>query len=649
MSTTTPSKTAPAKLPWWTPGDWNGLFGLGTNVLMNVIVLTGLCLAVVQIPADTVYGRILPALGIALPLGNIWYAILARRLAAREGRTDVTALPYGPSVPHTFIVVFVVMLPVTLQTGDPLAGWRAGLTWSFIIGCIVLLGALIGPWLRRITPRAALLGALAGISITFISMSPAAQMWQAPWIAFIAFGFIVVGWLGSKRMPLNAPVGLLAVIVSTAVAWIAVALGWSDILQPSAVSTAIADLSLRLPFPTGDVITGMADIAPLLASAIPLGIYNFTEAMTNVESAAAAGDPYSARQVLSADGLGAIIGSFLGSPFPPAVYIGHPGWKQVGGRIGYSLATGVIVALVCFTGLVGLFLAVFPMQALVPVLLYIGLVIGAQAFNVSARRYAPAIVLAMIPSLAEWATGQINNALAAAGTSAADVGLANLISAGVVCEVAHLLRPGAGPVCTPLGAMTCFVIDHKFRSAAFTALIGAGLSFFGLINAAEVGINASPGVSLGYLFIAAIFAAFGWQKSQDAAALDDELLFVNGTLMRGLELHGNLDGGEFLEEVRTAPAYRVFSIGDVHPGMFRTQDGETGGSSIAGELYHVPAEVLLKVIEGEPAGLYRGPVELADGRIVPGILYDREAALKQPEIPQHGGWREYLATRAVDA
>ena len=63
------------------------------------------------------YGRILPALGIALPLGNIWYAVLARRLARREGRADVTALPYGPCVPHMFIVVFVVMLPVLAAHG----------------------------------------------------------------------------------------------------------------------------------------------------------------------------------------------------------------------------------------------------------------------------------------------------------------------------------------------------------------------------------------------------------------------------------------------------------------------------------------------------------------------------------------------------
>ena len=103
---------------WWVPGDWNGFFGLFTNVVLNVIVLTTLCLHVVNLPADIVYGRILPALGIALPLGNLYYAYLAWRLAKSEGRGDVTAMPYGPSVPHMFIVVFLIMLPIYLKTKD---------------------------------------------------------------------------------------------------------------------------------------------------------------------------------------------------------------------------------------------------------------------------------------------------------------------------------------------------------------------------------------------------------------------------------------------------------------------------------------------------------------------------------------------------
>src|SRR5688572_30739406 len=336
----------------WVPGDWNAFFGLFTNVLLNVIVLTGLSLGVVQLPEDVVFGRILPALGIALPIGNLYYALLAWRLARQEGRSDVTAMPYGPSVPHMFIVVFLIMLPIYLQTNDPILAWQAGLAWAFIIGVIVLLGAFIGPTIRKYTPRAAMLGTLAGISLTFISMRPAFQSWELPWIAFITLGIIMVSWMAGVRLPGNVPGGLLAVAIGTAIAWIAAMLNLSGLMQPTAVGQAFGSLGLYLPIPSVDVLVGLSGIGPLLVTAIPLGIYNFTEGMNNVESAEAAGDSYNLRNILLADGVGAVVGSFLGSPFPPAVYIGHPGWKAIGGRIGYSLATGVGVGLVCFLGLV---------------------------------------------------------------------------------------------------------------------------------------------------------------------------------------------------------------------------------------------------------------------------------------------------------
>ena len=177
-----------------------------------MLVLTGLCLGVVQIPGADVFGAILPALGIALLIGNVYYTYLARRLAAREGRTDVTAMPYGPSVPHMFIVVFVIMLPIYLQTKDPLPAWEAGLAWAFIIGVIVLIGAFVGPYIRKYTPRAAMLGTLAGISITFISMRPAAQMWEALWIALPVLVIILIGFFTDLKLPGNIPVGLAALL-----------------------------------------------------------------------------------------------------------------------------------------------------------------------------------------------------------------------------------------------------------------------------------------------------------------------------------------------------------------------------------------------------------------------------------------------------
>ena len=202
--------------------------------------------------------------------------------------------------------------------------------------------------------------------------------------------------------------------MGTAIAWIGGYMSAPD------VSSAVRDIAIAIPDLKLDLlIDGLRDVSPLLATAIPLGVYNFTEAMTNVESAAAAGDNYNLRSVLLADGTGAVVGSALGSPFPPAVYIGHPGWKDAGGRSGYSMATGVVIALMCFLGLFGVLAALLPIPAIVPILLYIGFMIGAQAFQVTPRIHAAAVVAALIPNIASWATGLMDNVLTAAGTSAA--------------------------------------------------------------------------------------------------------------------------------------------------------------------------------------------------------------------------------------
>jgi AGZA family xanthine/uracil permease-like MFS transporter len=499
---------------WWVPGDWNGFFGLFTNVVLNVIVLTGLCLGVVKLPGDVVYGRILPALGIALPIGNLYYAYLAWKLGRTEGRSDVTAMPYGPSVPHMFIVVFVIMLPVYLKTDNALLAWQAGLAWAFIIGVIVLIGAFIGPTIRKFTPRAAMLGTLAGISIAFISMRPAFQMWEVPWIAFVSLGIVLISWTANVRLPFGIPGGLAAVIIGTVIAWAVAMFGWSDVVKSSEVSASLAQFGLHLPWPSGDVFAGLSDIGPLLVTAIPLGIYNFTEGMNNVESAAAAGDNYNLRHILLADGIGAVVGSLLGSPFPPAVYIGHPGWKAVGGRIGYSLATGVVIALVCFLGLTALLLAVVPLVAILPILLYIGLVIGAQAFQASPSKHAPAVVLAVIPNIAAWGQLQVDGALNAAGTAAGKLGMGKLMGSGVVYHGMELLGGGAVLAGLILGAIAAFIIDREFKKATVYAFAGAVLSYFGFIHGAQLGIGASPLVALGYLLLGAICLICGTRETQ---------------------------------------------------------------------------------------------------------------------------------------
>jgi adenine/guanine/hypoxanthine permease len=236
-----PPAEAALSIPWWTRGDLNAFFGLGFNILVNVLTLTGLMIGVVKVPAGDVLGTVLPALGVALILGNLYYTFLARRLARRENRTDVTALPYGPSVPHMFIVVFVVMLPVYLNTKDAMQAWESGLAWAFMIGIIVMIGAFVGPYIRKLTPRAAMLGTLAGISITFISMRPAAQMWEAAWIGLPVMAIILIGFFTNMKLPFGIPVGLAALLVGTAIGWIGGYMSAPDVGQ------AVSDIAIGIP------------------------------------------------------------------------------------------------------------------------------------------------------------------------------------------------------------------------------------------------------------------------------------------------------------------------------------------------------------------------------------------------------------------
>ncbi len=513
-----PDPAAPTiKIPWWTKGDTNAFFGLGFNILVNVLTLTSLLIFVVQIPSRDVLGTVLPALGVAMLAGNIYYTILARRLARRENRLDVTALPYGPSVPHMFIVVFVIMLPIYLATKDPVQAWQAGLAWAFVIGVIVLIGAFIGPFVRKITPRAAMLGTLAGISLTFISMRPAGQIWAVAWIGLPVLGIILVGFFTNVRLPGGIPIGLAALLVGTAIGWIG---GYMSVPD---VSAAISEIAIAVPtLHLGMLASGLGQLAPLLATAIPLGVYNFAEAMSNVESASAAGDSYNLRSVLIADGSGAIVGAALGSPFPPAVYIGHPGWKATGGRTSYSMGSGILIAVLCFLGLFGVLTTLLPIPAIVPILLYIGLLIGAQAFQSTPRIQAAAVVAAILPNLASWGTGLIDNALAAAGTSADKVGEEALASAGLVYQGLKILGEGAVLAGMVLGSIVAFIMMRKFVSSAIAAGLGAVLSWIGLIHASEVSWAAQPSVALGYAMLAVVLLAFAYRNRSESVVLEED-------------------------------------------------------------------------------------------------------------------------------
>src|ERR1043166_7014299 len=380
--TTATATTAKGEPVLWTATDWNAFFGFGINILVNMLVLTGLLRFVLKMPDSLVFGRILPALGLMMCLSTFYYAWLAYRLALKTGRTDVCALPSGVSVPHMFVVTFVIL----------------------------------------------------------------------------------VSWFGGYKYPKGIPAGLVAIAVGMLIAWGSTLFGFSyGGMSLKNLAGAFSNFGFSVPLPAfGTVFSGFEFLGVILVTAIPFGIYDLVEAMDNVESAEAACDVYPTTRVLTADGVVSLIGCLMGNPFINAVYIGHPGWKAMGGRIGYSAAVGVMVIVLSWFGIIALMSSLIPLVAISPILLYIGMLIGAQAFQETPKTHAPAIVLALVPHLAAWCKTLIDGALGAAGTNAAAVGMEKLGQMGVLYHGLEVL--GGGSILTGLilGAVGGFVIEKKF-------------------------------------------------------------------------------------------------------------------------------------------------------------------------------------------
>ena len=182
---------------WIVRGDVDGFFGLALDNLVQLLLIDTLCRGVLGFPAELVYGRVLPAAAISILVGNIAYSLQARRLAARTGRHDVCALPYGINTVSLFAHVFLVMLPAKAlaeQSGaaDPArVAWQAGLLATFVTGIIELAAAFVAERVRKATPRAALLSTLAGIALSFISLGFLFRTFAHPVIGLIT----LVGWI----------------------------------------------------------------------------------------------------------------------------------------------------------------------------------------------------------------------------------------------------------------------------------------------------------------------------------------------------------------------------------------------------------------------------------------------------------------------
>jgi AGZA family xanthine/uracil permease-like MFS transporter len=464
---------------WFVPNDIDGFFGLFVDNLCQLIVVVGLCPVIAGLPESLVVGRILPGLALSLVAGNLFYAWQAHRLSQRTGK-PVTALPFGINTVSLFAFIFLILGPVYRETHDADLAWKVSLVAGFLGGLLEIATSFFGAWVRRHTPRAALLSALAGAAITFISMGFIFQIFSSPLIAFFPALLVLIGYAGRVRWPFGLPTGLIAIVMGLIATWLLRGLHVAPVpIWP------VSHLGFFLPVP---MIGGLFALLgnPLVwryaAVFIPLAVLNVIGSIQNLESAEAAGDKFDTRSSLLVNGLSAVIGVFFGNPFAPTIYIGHPGWKALGARVGYSVLNGVAVTAICLTGTVPFLLWFMPVEVTLGILLWIGLIITAQAFQEVPKAHAPAVAIGFIPALAAWGELLVKTALGKAGPGYTLKEVAAAFSPELFIYGMLSLAQGFLLISIFFSAILAKVIDREWRAAACWCLIAAAASACGIIH-----------------------------------------------------------------------------------------------------------------------------------------------------------------------
>ncbi len=511
---------ASQRAPWLTAGDWDGFSALFVDNLLQLMLIMVLCPSVCGIPASFVVGVILPGAAVSVLFGNVVYAWQARRIMARTGRRDVTALPYGVALSSLVSNIFLIMGPVYAKSHDWHLAYHVGLFACFLRSVLETGAAFFGDWIRRHTPRAALLSPLAGIALVYIAIGFVLEIFQQPAISLVPLFILLVGYTPGLRLPARVPAGILAIAAGTALAWGLRAAGLFHFDPP-----APAGFVLCLPRPVSALdFVFSYDGLRYLSVILPIALVQMVESLQILESAEAAGDAYDTRISLLTNGLGGIVAAAFGSCFPTNLYLGHPAWKQLGARSGYSVLNGAAITLLCLCGGITWVLCLIPLQPSMAILMWVGLSTTAQAFTDVPRGHVIAVVLGLLPMLAQWGLGILKSTAAAAGVSIASI----IDRFGDDLAVRGLIGFSQGALVSSmlLTAIFVHIIDRRLDKAALWALVAAALSALGIVHAFRVtpggiesvfGWRAAPGFALSYGGVALLLALFHLYRSKRAA------------------------------------------------------------------------------------------------------------------------------------
>jgi AGZA family xanthine/uracil permease-like MFS transporter len=450
-------------------GDTNAFFALLLDNVVNLVVLSGILVFQFGFPADFVLTRMVPGTALGVMIGDLLYTWMAVRKG--DGRT---AMPLGLDTPSTIGVALIVIGPVYLQSHDPYVAWEVGMATLFLIGLTKVLLSFAGDTVVRILPMAALLGPLAGVGLALLGLFPIVHIFDYPVAGLVGTGLVLYALVAGRPLPRRIPGALAAVAVAAALYWGMNLLG----IHQAHPQNAAANFGLHVPLPEfGHLLAGLPRALDFLPVALPFGLLTVIGGINATASARAAGDEYRPRDILLVEAGSTLVAAVFGGVAQSTPYIGHPAYKAMGAKAGYTLATGLVVGIGGMLGLLGVLVNVLPEVAVAPILLFVGIEITVQAVRVPEPRHLPAVAFSILPVLAYLVsiyTGQL------LGTGAKP-------DPALAAQVSTMSIVGQGFILTAMlwGAAVAFLLDGRPGAVAATFGVLAVFSLFGVIHSVD--------------------------------------------------------------------------------------------------------------------------------------------------------------------
>ncbi len=480
---------------WARRGDVNAFFGLMLDNVAVMIILVSSITSAGNFSVEFVLTRMIPGTALGVVLGDLVYTAMAFWLALRTKRNDVTAMPLGLDTPSTFGVAFLILLPALGhakelgfkgERGMEFA-WHVGLLTLIFVGLFKTVVAPLGNAVRRLVPRAGLLGSLAAIAIALIAFLPMLMDGIAgvPLVGMVALTIILLTLVAHRELPFKFPGALAAVLVGVVLYQIGLQLtrmnlGIGPLVPQPEESKGYAPTNWAALFSIynqdtkwyTDVLQYTLGRLPIV---LPFALATIIGGIDCTESAAAAGDEYDTRAILLTEGIASLVAGLLGGVIQTTPYIGHPAYKKMGGRSAYTLATAVFIGLVgCLGGFTYLF-EWLPKAAMFPILVFVGLEIMAQSFQATPQKHYPALALAMLPAFAYLITIPVNAALGYGRDPMTPEAL-------MMVQTLRCLANGFIVSSLLWAAALAMMMDGKLKSAAGYFLVAAVCAFFGIIH-----------------------------------------------------------------------------------------------------------------------------------------------------------------------